>query len=100
MCIYNKSCGHKVYAVCELVVVQVCECTFRPARDSRIFDESQALTPHSENLTHFPAQRKTIFLMSQVFSFCGEKLEYTYVRLIDSVCILFCKIITDFGLDL
>ena len=31
------------------------------AWDSRIFDESHALTPHSGNLTHFPAQRKTIF---------------------------------------
>ena len=47
------------------------------AWDSRIFDESHALTPHSGNLTHFPAQRKTIFLMSQVFSFCGEKWEFS-----------------------
>ena len=36
------------------------------AWDSRIFDESHALTPHSGNLTHFLAQRKTIFLLSQV----------------------------------
>jgi len=30
------------------------------AWDSRIFDESHALTPHSGNLTHFPAQDKTM----------------------------------------
>jgi len=36
--------------------------------------------------------------MSQVFSFCGEKLEYTYVRLIDSVLYFICKIIVDFEL--
>ena len=33
------------------------------AWDSRIFDESHALTPHSGNFTHFPAQRKTIFFI-------------------------------------
>jgi len=33
----------------------------------------------------FLLNEKQYFLMSQVFSFCGEKLEYTYVRLIDSV---------------
>ena len=49
---------------------------------SRIFDESHALTPHSGNLTHIPAQRKTIFLISQVFSFCGEKWEFTPVLLL------------------
>ena len=47
------------------------------AWDSRIFDESHALTPHSGNLTHFPAQRKTIFLVSQVFPFCCEKWEFS-----------------------
>jgi len=51
--------------------------TCRPAKSdaSRVrltlFDESYALTMHSGNLMHF--QRKTISLMSQVFSFCGEK---------------------------
>ena len=33
----------------------------------------------------FLLNEKQYFLMSQVFSFCGEKLEYTYVRLIESV---------------
>jgi len=45
----------------------------RKTKVSRISHESHAVTPHSGNLTHFSAQRKTIFLMSQVFSFCGEK---------------------------
>jgi len=48
------------------VITQTCQV-------SRISRETHALTLHSGNVTHFPAQRKTIFLMSQVFSFCGEK---------------------------
>jgi len=45
----------------------------RISRETHAFSMSLTLTPHSGNVTHFPAYRKTIFLMSQVFSFCGEK---------------------------
>jgi len=64
---------------------QTCQVS-RISRETRAFSMSLTLSLRTVEISRvFLLNEKTIFLMSQVFSFCGEKLEYTYVRLIDSV---------------